>query len=164
LHNNCGVEARFTGAVVLNLSKNPNDWANSTQAYAHMHAPTVGSSYAYNDIIIPPGGTYTSPEITTITGIYMPGVNFTDGSWYLMNSMTPPAGHPVYLYTREYSRSRKEVSGSQHMFAATPTVNTKLQRGYTYHLNVNWVNPDASLWPDMSGSRYIILGQGKTGL
>ena len=50
------------------------------------------------------------------------------------------------------------------MYAATPTVNTKLQRGYTYHLNVNWVNPDASLWPDQSGSKYIILGQGKTGL
>jgi hypothetical protein len=83
--------------------------------------------------------------------------------------MKQPAGHPVYLYTRMFSRSKYEqgkdpVEGSQHMFAATPTVNTKLQRGYTYHLNVNWVNPDASLWPDMSGSRYIILGQGKTGL
>jgi hypothetical protein len=162
LHNNCGVEARLSGGVVLNLSKNPNDWANSTQAYAHMFGPNA--SYKTNDIIIPAGGVYTSPEITTITGIYMPGVNFTDGSWYLMNSMTGVAGHPVFLYTREYSRSRSAVSGSNHMYAATPTVNTKLQRGYTYHLNVNWVNPDASLWPDMSGSRYIILGYQKTGL
>jgi hypothetical protein len=162
--NNCGVEARFSGGVVLNLSKNPNDWANSTQAYAHMHAPTVGSSYAYNDIIIPPGQSYTSPEITTITGIYMPGVNFTDGSWYLMNSDNGEYVHSIYLYTRMWSKSKNSSGGSNHMYVAAPPQNTKLQRGYTYYLNLYWKNPDASLWPDTSGSRYIILGYGKTGL
>jgi hypothetical protein len=142
LHNNSGVEARFSGAVVLNLSKDPDDWDNSQQAYAHMWQ---SADYHTNDIIIPPGETYTSPEITTITGILNPGTNYTDGTWYLMNLMTGVAGHPVFLYTREYSRSRREVSGSNHMYAATPTVNTKLLMGYTYHLNVNWVNPGAML-------------------
>jgi hypothetical protein len=164
LINNTGSEARFSGGVVLNLSRNPNDWANSTQAYSHMHAPTVGSSYAYNDIIIPAGGSYTSPEITTITGIYQPGTNFTDGSWYFMNSDNGIYVHSIYLYTRIYSRSKGETSGSNHMYTAVPLQNTKLQRGYTYYLSLNWKNPDASLWPDMSGSKYIILGYGKTGL
>lgn len=167
LHNNSGVEARFSGQVVLNLSKDPNDWDNSQQAYAHMWQ---SADYHTNDIIIPSGETYTSPEITTITGILNPGTNYTDGTWYLMNTMKQPAGHPVYLYTREYSRSRKEVSGSQHMYAATPTVNTKLQRGYTYHLNVNWVNPgamlaDASLteqdFLNNHTESYAILAEGK---
>ena len=162
--NNCGVEARLSGGLVLNLSKHPGDWANSTQAYAHMHAPTVGSSYAYNDIIIPPGGKYTSPEITSITGIYQPGTNFTDGSWYFMNSDNGPYGHSIFLYSRIYSRSRNSTSGSNHMYVVYPLQNTKLLRGYTYYLNLYWKNPDASLWPDMSGSKYIILGYGKTGL
>ena len=164
--NNCGYEARFSGKVILNLSKNPNDWANSTQANANMHAPTVGSSWAYNDIIIPAGGSYTSPVITTIDAVYpqYAGTNFTDGSWYLMNYDNGPYGHPVFLYTREYSRSRSGTSGSQHMYAATPTQNTKLQRGYTYYLNLNWKNPEASLWPDTSGSKYIILGYQRTDL
>lgn len=171
LHNNSGVEARFSGAVVLNLSKNPNDWDNSTQAKAHIYGLTL--DYKTNEIIIPSGGTFESPEVTAIEGIYMPAVDFTDGSWYLMNSMTGVAGHPVFLYTREYSRSRKEVSGSNHMYAATPTVNTKLQRGYTYHLNVNWVNPGAMLanaslteqdFLNNHTESYAILAEGKTSL
>ena len=101
-----------------------------------MHAPTVGSSYAYNDIIIPAGGSYTSPEITTITGIYMPGVNFTDGSWYLMNSDNGVYVHAFYLYTRIWNTRKNESSGSNHMYVATPLQNTKLLRGYTYYLKL----------------------------
>lgn len=49
------------------------------------------------------------------------------------------------------------------MYVAAPPQNTKLQRGYTYYLNLNWKNPEASLAPDLSGSRYYILAYGKTG-
>lgn len=161
--NNTGVEARFNGKVILNVSRNPNDWANSTQVNANMHAPTSGTSHAYNDIIIPAGQSYTSPEITTIDGIYMPAVNFTDGSWYLMNSDNGIYVHSLYLYSRIWQKSKNSSTGSNHIYVAAPPQNAKLQRGYTYYLNLNWKNPDASLAPDNSG-KYIILSKGKTGL
>lgn len=170
LHNNSGVEARFSGKVILNLSRNPNDWVNYQQANANMWQ---SEEYHTNEIIIPTGGIYTSPEVTEITSILHPGTNYTDGTWYLMNSMTGVASYPVYLYTREYSRSRREVSGSQNMYAATPTVDTKLLRGYTYHLNVNWVNPGAMLadenltvsdFLDNHTESYAILAKGKENL
>ena len=163
--NNCGVEARFSGKVIINVSNSPTNWGFYRQVNANMHGPTVGSSWAYNDIIIPPGGSYTSPEITTIDPADgQAAANFTDGNWYFMNYDNGPYGHTVFLYTREYSRSRNSTSGSQHMYWATPLQNTKLLRGYTYYLNLAYKNPDASVWPDMSGSRYIILGYQKTGL
>lgn len=161
--NNCGVEARFSGKVILNVSRNPNDWANSTQVNANMHGPTSGTSWACNDIIILPGKSYTSPEITTIDGIYMPGVNFTDGSWYLMNSDNGPYVHAFYLYTRIWNTRKNESSGSNHMYVATPLQNTKLLRGYTYYLNLHWKNPEATIDPIKTG-HYVILGYGKTHL
>lgn len=165
--NNTGVEARFNGEVVLNLCKDPNVWleadaqGRSHQVYAHMHTPT-----SYNDIIIPAGGTYTSPEITAITGIYFPNTNYTDGSWYFPNGDKPNNQymHSLFLYTRIWSKSRNKSTGSQNIYVAAPPQNTKLQRGYTYYLNLNWKNPDASLAPDYSGSKYYILEKGKTGL
>lgn len=161
--NNCGVEARFSGKVILNVSRNPNDWANSTQVNANMHGPTSGTSWAYNDIIIPAGQSYTSPEITTIDGIYMPGVNFTDGTWYLMNSDNGIYVHAFYLYTRIWNTRKNESSGSNHMYVAAPLQNTKLLRGYTYYLNLHWTNPEATIDPVKTG-HYVVLGYGKTGL
>ena len=161
--NNTGVEARFSGKVILNVSRNPNDWANSTQVNANMHGPTSGTSWAYNDIIIPAGQSYTSPEITTIDGIYMSGVNFTDGSWYLMNSDNGVYVHAFYLYTRIWNTRKNESSGSNHMYVATPLQNTKLLRGYTYYLNLHWKNPEATIDPIKTG-HYVILGYGKTHL
>ena len=81
-----------------------------------------------------------------------------------MNSISPTNvyGYPIFLYTREYSRSRGATSGSQNMYAAAPTQNAKLLRGYTYHLNLYWKNPYASLDPDKSGTRYIILAENQT--
>lgn len=169
--NNTGSEARLSGAVTLNLSRNQNDWTNSTQAYADIVDSNIGipdqdGDYHKNNIIIPVGGSYTSPEITTITGIYMPTTDFTDDTWYLMNSISPTNvyGYPIFLYTREYSKSRSNVSGSQNMYAAAPTQNVKLLRGYTYHLNLYWKNPYASLDPDKSGEKYIILAENQTNL
>ena len=152
--NNCGVEARFSGKVILNVSRNPNDWANSTQVNANMHGPTSGTSWAQS---------YTSPEITTIDGIYIPGVNFTDGSWYLMNSDNGVYVHAFYLYTRIWNTRKNESSGSNHMYVATPLQNTKLLRGYTYYLNLHWKNPEATIDPIKTG-HYVILGYGKTHL
>ena len=176
--NNTGVEARLNGKLVLNVSRNPNVWPdpnNPEQVNANLHAPTSGNSHAYNDIIIAPGGTYTSPEITTIDGIYHPNINYTDGSWYLMNNDNGPYVHSIYLYSRMWSRSKQKkydsgdknaspISGSNHMYVAAPPQNAKLQRGYTYYLNLYWKNPEASLAPDLSGSSYVILAYGKTGL
>jgi hypothetical protein len=129
--NNTGSEARLSGRVTLNLSRNQNDWTNSTQAYANIVDANIGipdqnGDYHKNNIIIPVGGSYTSPEITTITGIYMPTTDFTDGTWYLMNSINNAYGYPIFLYTREYSRSKTAISGSQNMYAAAPTQNVKL--------------------------------------
>ena len=165
--NNCGYEARFTGKVILNVSKNPGDWTNSKQIYANFHGPQSGTSWDRNDIIIPAGGTWTSNSITSIEPVlpqYDSGINFTDGNWYFMNSDNGTYVHSIYLYCRIYSRSRGETGGSNHMYTAVPLKNTKLQRGYKYYLNLHWKNPEASLAPDMTGSKYIILEKNKTGL
>ena len=165
--NNCGYEARFTGKVILNVSKNPGDWTNSKQIYANFHGPQSGTSWDRNDIIIPAGGTWTSNSITSIEPVlpqYDSGINFTDGNWYFMNSDNGLYAHSIFLYTREYSRSKGETGGSNHMYTAVPLKNTKLQRGYKYYLNLHWKNPEASLAPDMTGSKYIILEKNKTGL
>ena len=81
-----------------------------------------------------------------------------------MNSDNGLYAHSIFLYTREYSRSKGETGGSNHMYTAVPLKNTKLQRGYKYYLNLHWKNPEASLAPDMTGSKYIILEKNKTGL
>lgn len=165
--NKCGYEARFTGKVILNVSKNPNNWGDAPQVYANFHGPQSGTSWDRNDIIIPAGQSWTSNPITSIDPVlpqYYGGVNFTDGSWYFMNSDNGQYVHSIYLYTRMYSRSRGETGGSNHMYTAVPLKNTKLQRGYKYYLELNWKNPEASLAPDTSGSKYIILEKNKTGL
>ena len=163
--NNTSSEARFTGKVILNIAKSPTDWSGYRQVNAHMHGPQSASSWDRNDIIIAAGGSYTSPEITTIDAADNgTTANFTDGTWYLMNSINNAYGYPIFLYTREYSRSRNAISGSQNMYAAAPTQNVKLQRGYTYYLNLYWKNPYASLDPDKSGARYIILAENQTNL
>lgn len=169
IHNQTGIEARLSGGVVLNLSKNPNDWEGSTQAYAHMHAPTIGSSYAYNDIIIPIGGSYTSPTVTTITGIYQPDTNFLDGTWYFMNTERSLYMHSIFIYSRIWNNHDKESQGSNHMYwAVNPPQNAKLQNGITIHLFLTNVNPEATLQDASTGSgqsgHYVILDYQKTGL
>lgn len=169
IHNQTGIEARLSGGVVLNLSRDPNDWEGSTQAYAHMHAPTIGSSYAYNDIIIPVGGTYTSPTVTTITGIYQPNTNFLDGTWYFMNTERSLYMHSIFIYSRIWNNNDKESQGSNHMYwAANPPQNAKLQNGITIHLFLTNVNPEATLQDASTGSgqsgHYVILDNHQTGL
>ena len=171
IHNQTEVEARLSGGVVLNLSKNPSDWENSTQAYAHMHAPTIGSSYAYNDIIIPVGGTYTSSAVTTITGIYQPSTNFLDGTWYFMNTDSPRNKyiHSIFVYSRIWNNNDNESQGSNHMYwAANPPQNAKLQNGITIHIFLTNVNPEATLQDASTGSgqsgHYVILDYQQTGL
>ena len=169
IHNQTGIEARLSGGVVLNLSRSPNDWDNSTQAYAHMHAPTIGSSYAYNDIIIPAGETYTSPTVTTITGIYYPDTNFMDGTWYFMNTERSLYMHSIFLYSRIWNNNDNESQGSNHMYwAANPPQNAKLQNGITIHLFLTNVNPEATLQNASTGTgqsgHYVILDYQQTGL
>ena len=162
--NNTGVEARLSGKVILNVSRNPNDWDNSTQINANIHGPQSGTSFAYNDIIIPSGGTYTSPEVTTIDGIYMPSVNFWDGTWYFMNTNSGEYMHSVFLYSRIWNTQKNESSGSNHMYVVTnPPQNTKIQKGITVNLTLDWLNPEATLQPDNSG-HYVILSKNNTGL
>ena len=93
----------------------------------------------------------------------MPGVNFTDGSWYFMNSDDGEYMHSIFLYTRIWQKSKNKSTGSNHMYVVSPPQYTILQRGYTYYLTMTWKNPDATLDPDQTG-RYVILGYGKTGL
>ena len=93
----------------------------------------------------------------------MPGTNFTDGTWYFMNADNGPYVHSIYLYSRIWNTKKNESSGSNHMYVAAPPQNTKLMRGYTYNLTLNWKNPEATLDPDGSG-HYVILGYGKTRL
>ena len=173
--NNCGYEARFSGKAKINVSKNPNSWADYHEIDANFHAPQVGGSWAYNDIIIGPGErkTLTISSTSYVSSVkngvsYVNGsyanTDFADGSWYFMNSDNGLYVHSIYLYTRIYSRSKGETSGSNHMYVVYPLQNTKLQRGWKYYLNLYWKNPEASLWPDTSGKSYIILGEGKTGL
>ncbi len=154
IKNSLSVEARFTGKAILNLSKNPNDWDNSIQVDANMHGPNDGTSWGFNDIIIPAGGSYQ----WNLSSIQYNGANIIDGGWYFMNSDRSEYVHTIYLYCREYSKSRGKDEGSNHMYTAAPLQNTKLQNGYTYYLSLNWINPDASLAPDTSGNKYIILG------
>jgi hypothetical protein len=71
--------------------------------------------------------------------------------------------HSLYIYSRIWQKSKGENKGSNHMYVVAPPQDTKLLRGYTYYLNLNWKNPEASLWPDTSG-HYVILGYLKTGL
>lgn len=166
IKNSLNTEVRLSGKVILNLSKNPNDWANSTQANANMHAPTVGSSWAYNDIIIPAGGSYTSPVITTIDAVYpqYAGTNFTDGTWYFMNADNGLYMHSVFLYSRIWNTQKNESSGSNHMYVVSnPPQNTKVQMGITINLVIDWINPEATLQPDNTG-HYVILSENNTGL
>ena len=93
----------------------------------------------------------------------MPGVNFFDGTWYLMNSDNGIYVHSLYLYTRIWNTKKNESSGSNHMYVAAPPQNAKLQRGYTYYLNLYWKNPEATIDPVKTG-HYVVLGYGKTGL
>lgn len=166
LTNNCGREVRLSGKVILNVSKSPTDWTNSTQVNANFHPATVGSSWAYNDIIIPIGGTYTSPAVTTIDGIYMPSVNFLDNSWYFMNTDDPNNiyQHSIKLYSRIWNTQKNESSGSDNMYwIGTPPQNTKLQNGKTINLVINNTNSEATLQPNNTG-HYVILEQYKTSL
>ena len=177
IKNNCGYEARFTGKAKINLSKNPNSWAEFKEVDANFHGPQSGTSWDRNDIIIGVGEskTLTIPSISYVSSVTnkvshieskYQNADFADGTWYFMNSDCDynQYVHSIYLYTRMYSRSRGETGGSNHMYTAVPLKNTKLQRGYKYYLELNWKNPEASLAPDMTGSKYIILEKNKTGL
>ena len=49
------------------------------------------------------------------------------------------------------------------MYVVVPLKDTKLHKGWTYYLSLNWINPDASIYPDTS-KKYVVLGYKKTGL
>ena len=167
IQNSCGKEARLSGKIILNLSRNPDNWSGSTQANANMHGPQVSGSFAYNDIIIPSGSSYTA-TISTIDNVYpdYAGTNFTDGTWYFMNADNGPYGHTVFLYSRIWQVSKSESSGSNHMYVITPLQNTILKKGQTYYFNITWFNPEASLSPSTTtdsgtAAKYYILEYGK---
>ena len=156
LQNNCGKEVRLTGRVTLNISTNPTNWASSIQVPANPHGPQIGASWAYNDIIIPAGGSYTwtTNEIPA---------QYTSGSYYLMSTDKDQYNYSIYLYSRIWRTSKGKTEGSTGMYRVYPLQNARLQNGTTYYLNLYWANPEASLDPDRSG-KYIILGYGKTSL
>lgn len=156
LQNNCGKEVRLTGRVTLNISTNPTNWASSIQVPANPHGPQVGASWAYNDIIIPAGGSYswTTNEIPAA---------YTAGNYYLMSTDKDQYNYSIYLYSRIWRTSKGKTEGSTGMYRVYPLQNARLQNGTTYYLNLYWANPEASLDPDRSG-KYIILGYGKQSL
>jgi hypothetical protein len=155
IQNNCGKEVRLSGRVTLNIGANPNDWGSSIQVSSDIHGPQVGASWAYNDIIIPAGGSYSwKPSISTA---------YTNGNYYFMTRDKDQYNYSIYLYSRIWRTSKGKTEGSTGMYRVYPLQNTKLQRGMTYTLNLYWANPEASLDPDRSG-KYIILGYGKQSL
>ena len=163
LVNNCGKEVRLSGKIILNVSRDPNDWTNSTQANANIHGPQVGDSWAYNDIIIPVGESYTA-TINTIDNVYpdYAGTNFTDGTWYFMNADNGEYGHTVFLYARMWQVSKSKTTGGNHVYVVTPLQNTKLQNNKTYTFTINWFNPEASLAPSTTtdsgtAAKYYVL-------
>jgi hypothetical protein len=163
LNNNCGKEVRLSGKIILNLSRDPNDWTNSTQANANMHGPQVSGSFAYNDIIIPVGGSYTA-NISVIDNVYpdYAGTDFTDGTWYFMNADSSEFVHTVYIYSRIWRVSRNETTGSNHIYVTNPLSNTILQNNRTYTFNITWFNPEASLAPSTTtdsgvAAKYYVL-------
>ncbi len=173
--NHSGKEARYSGKVILNVSKSPTNWSGSTQVNANIHAPQSGDSWDRNDIIIPNGGTYTSPVITTISGITQPSTNFFDGTWYFMNTDDPNNvyQHSIKLYTRIWSRSRNDYSGSDNMCWPVPLQNTKIERGKSYNLELISQNYNSSAYLASDSTTktsvpveysYAILAEGKTSL
>lgn len=163
IKNSLDVEVRLSGKVILNVSKSPTDWTNSTQVNANLHDPQNGDSWDRNDIIIQPGSTYTGIA-QSITGIYLPTTDFTDGTWYFMNADNGLYMHSVFLYSRIWNTQKNESSGSNHMYVVSnPPQNTKIQMGITINLIIDWINPEATLQPDNSG-HYVILSENNTGL
>lgn len=159
LQNNCGKEVRLSGRIILNLSRNPNNWSGSIQTDASIHGPQVGTSWAYNDIIIAPGLSYTA-TIPSIDNTY------TDGTWYFINYDSNEYNHTVFLYSRIWRVSKKETEGSNNMYVITPLQNTALKKGQTYTFSITGFNKEASLAPNTTtdsgtAASYYILEYGK---
>lgn len=119
-----------------------------------MHGPTVGSSWAYNSIIIPNGDTYEwHPDIPD---------TYTNGGYYFMSIDKDENNPAIYLYSRIYRTSDGKTEGSTGMYRVHPLTG-ELKKGNTYYLTLYKVNDRATLDPDKSG-HYIILAQNQTGL
>lgn len=178
LTNSLDIEARFTGEVILNISKNSTDWANSTQVYANMSNKS-GDPHI-NVISIPPGGTYSW---TTQIETYLPGSpshsSAIDGTWYIMSQSNPNnniLANPIYMYTAHFygtqsGKSSEEAStahGSNSMYLTSPPDNTLIQNGGIYNFTLKGTVSDyyggerkMTLQPDKSGY-YVVLGINQT--
>jgi hypothetical protein len=182
IKNKSGVEVRLSGKAKINASRTASSSYEYMELDANFHGPQTQTSWDRNDIIIPANGETAltienlSYVLTCTNGIdhideSMKNVDFTDGTWYFLNSNITQFKFTIMLYTRIWSRSRNEYSGSAYMYGLTPLQNTAIVGGSSYNLELHWHNEDAYLADDSttkstvpSDKRYAILAYNKNSL
>ena len=156
LQNQCGREVRLSGRSYIHITTgSTTDWASAVQVASNMHGPTKGSSWAWNDISIQDGGTYTWKA--SIPNRYL------SGNYYFMSTDKDTNNPAIYLYSRIWRRSTGETEGSTGIYRVYPLQNTILAENGTYTLVLYSVSPRATLDPDQTGD-YVILDLGKENL